>query len=324
MVARLRHWGARTPRTPDGVLRLVDGHGHGAPAEHVGRRYRGRLAASFALTAAFFVVELVAGLTSGSLALIADAGHTATDAVALGAGLLAIRIASRPDHSGRRSYGSYRAEVFASGLAVLLMYGVGAYVVIEAVRRIGSEPAVGSGTMVAVGLLGLLVNLLALVLLRAGSRQSLAVRGAYLEVLGDAVGSFGVLLAAGLIAWSGSASWDTLVAVGIGGFVVLRAISLGRQVLAVLNQQVPAGMDIAIVEADLRAVPGVSDVHDLHLWTLTSGMHVATAHLVAGEDVDQHAVLDGARDVLRDQHGIAHATLQVEPSTHRGCAEVTW
>lgn len=299
-------------------------HGHAPLTEHVGRRFRGRLAAAFALSAAFLVVEFAAGLVSGSLALIADAGHVATDVVVLGASLMATTLAARPDRTGRRTYGSYRAEVLASGLAVLLMYAVGGYVVLGAATRLDHRPDVGSSTMLVVGVLGLAVNAVALALLRGGSGSSLTVRAAYLEVLADALGSVGVLAAAGLIALTGSAVWDTVVALGIGAFVLVRATTLGRQVLAVLNQQVPDGMDLVTVTTDLGSVPGVSDVHDLHLWTLTSGMHVATAHLVTVDGADQHAVLDRARDVLRQRHGISHATLQVEPTSHRGCAEISW
>lgn len=307
---------------------MADGHGHRhgqpVPAEHVGRRYRGRLAVAFALSAAFLLVEIVAGLASGSLALIADAGHMASDVVVLGAGLVAIALAGRPDRTGRRTYGSYRAEVFASGLAALLMYAAGGYVLVGAALRLGERPEIGSTTMLAVGALGLVVNVVALLLLQAGSGASLTVRAAHQEVLADAVGSVGVLVAAGLVTLTGSPVWDTVVALAIGGFVLVRATSLGRQVLAVLNQQVPDGMDLDAVTGDLAAVAGVRDVHDLHLWTLTSGMHVATAHLVTAEGADAHAVLDGARDVLRQRHGISHATLQVEPADHLGCAEVSW
>ncbi len=299
-------------------------HGHGPVAEHAGARYRRRLAMAFAVTAAFFGVELVAGLLSGSLALVSDAGHMAADVVALGASVVATRIASRPDRSGRRTYGSYRAEVFASGLAALLMLGVSAYVVIEAVRRIGSDHEVASTTMFVVGLTGLVVNLVAMVLLRGGSKESLNVRGAYVEVLADAAGSVGVIAASALIAWTGRPVWDVVVALAIAAFVVIRAVALGRQVLAVLGQHAPVGVDPAAVERDLAGVADVADVHDLHLWTLTSGMNVATAHLVAADAADHHAVLDTARDVLRDRHGIVHATLQVEPTSHEGCQEIAW
>ena len=295
----------------------------GGPAS-AGGRYRGRLAAAFAVTAAFFIVELVAGFLSGSLAVVADAGHMATDVVALGASLVATRIATRPDGTGRRTYGSYRSEVFAAGLATLLMVGVGIFVVVEAVGRIGGTAVVASGVMIAVGLVGLAVNLGCALLLRGGSRESINVRGAYLEVLGDAAGSAGVLVGGVLVAVTGSPVWDVVVACAIGLFVLVRAVGLGRSVLRVLGQHAPEGIDPAAVEADLAAVPGVAQVHDLHLWVLTSGMNVATAHLVARDDAELHQVLDAARDVLADKHHIDHATLQVEPADHRGCGELGW
>ncbi|MBW8732454.1 MAG: cation transporter, partial [Terrabacter sp.] len=163
------------------------GHGHGPPqgasALHAGGRHRWRLAVAFGLVAAFFCVELAAGLASGSLALLSDAGHMAADVVTLGAALVATRIATRTDTTGRRTFGSYRAEVFASGLAVLLMLGVSVYIAVEALGRIGSSPEIASGTMLVVGAIGLLVNVVALLLLRGGAGESLNVRGAYLEVI---------------------------------------------------------------------------------------------------------------------------------------------
>jgi len=279
---------------------------------------------SFALIASFFVVELVTALVSGSLALLSDAGHMAADVVALGAALLATRLATRKDSSGRRTYGSYRVEVFASLLAVLLMLVVAGSVVLESVRRIGGDPEIAVGPMVVVGGLGLLVNLVALLLLRGGAAESLNIKGAYLEVVADTAGSVGVLVAAGLITWTGESVWDVVVALAIGLFVAIRAVMLGRQVLHVLNQNVPAGMRVDDVALDLAAIGGVLDVHDLHLWTLTSGMNVATAHLVTGDETSPHTVLDQARDVLRDRYAIEHATLQVEPSSHTGCQEIDW
>ena len=305
------------------------GHGHGhalgaGGAQHAGGRHRRRLAVAFGLIAAFFVVELVYGLISGSLALLSDAGHMAADVVALGAALIATRLATRPDTTGRRTYGSYRAEVFASLLAVLLMLGVAVYVVIEAVRRIGTTGDVAAGPMLVVGAIGLVINVIALLLLRGGADESLNVKGAYLEVVADTAGSVGVIVAGWLVSATGQRVWDTVVALAIGVFVAVRAIGLGRQVLAVLGQHVPEGMNLDQVTADLAAVDGVQKVHDLHLWTLTSGMHVATAHLVTADQTDTHAVLDRARDVLRSRHGVAHATLQVEPADHTGCDELDW
>ncbi|GGT36166.1 cation transporter [Nonomuraea spiralis] len=296
------------------------GHGHG----HAGARHRWRLAVSFALIGSFFLVELAYGLISGSLALMSDAGHMAADVVTLGAALVATRIAGRPDTTGRRSYGSYRAEVFASLLAVVLMLGVALYVVTEAIGRIGGTAEVSSGPMLVVGAIGLVVNLIALLLLRSGASESLNVKGAYLEVVADTAGSVGVIVAGWLVSTTGQAFWDTVVALAIGIFVAVRAVSLGRQVFAVLGQHVPEGVDAAAVAADLAAIEGVRNVHDLHLWTLTSGMNVATAHLVTEEPGDNHAVLDRARELLRQRHHIAHATLQVEPVDHQGCDELGW
>ena len=297
-------------------------HGHGHP--NAGATHRWRLHVAFALVAAFFVVELTSAVAGGSLSLLSDAGHMAADVVALGAALVATRIASRPDTTGRRTFGSYRAEVFASGLAALLMLGVAVYIVVAAVGRIGDEPEVASTLMVVVGLLGLVVNVVALALLRGGAAESLNVKGAYVEVVADTVGSVGVVVAGLLVAATGSSAWDTGIALAIAAFVAVRAVLLGREVLAVLGQHAPAGIVPADAEVALRGVGAVVDVHDLHLWTLTSGMHVATAHLVTTPDGETHAVLDAARARLTDDFGIAHATLQVEPADHTGCEELTW
>ncbi len=178
-----------------------------------------------------------------------------------------------------------------------------------------------SGPLLLVGALGLLVNLVALGLLRGGAGESLNVKGAYLEVVADTVGSLGVIAAGLLVAWTGDGWWDTLVAGAIAVFVAVRAVLLGREVLAVLGQHAPAGMDPAEVESALCGVPGVATVHDLHLWTLTSGMHVATAHLVATGDTD--AVLLAAGRMLQRDFGVEHATLQVESDAQR-CSELSW
>jgi cobalt-zinc-cadmium efflux system protein len=295
------------------------GHDH-----HAGARHRWRLALTVGLVGVFFVVEVAVALASGSLSLLSDAGHMAADVVGLTAALVATRVATRRDTTGRRTYGSYRAEVFASALAVLLMVGVSAYVVVEAVRRIGEPVAVGGGAMLTVGAVGLLVNVVALVLLRGGVQESLNVRGAYLEVVADAAGSLGVIAAALLIRLTGNAAWDTGVAVAIGVFVAVRAVMLGRQVLAVLGQHMPAGVEPASVTADLAGIGGVADVHDLHVWTLTSGMNVATAHLVSESGADVQRILREGQTLLRDSHDIAHATLQVEPTTGEQCHDTDW
>ncbi|CAN7304826.1 cation diffusion facilitator family transporter [Knoellia sp. LjRoot47] len=302
----------------------MSGHSHGAGAGahgHAGGRHRWRLAIAFGLVAAFFGVELVAGILSQSLALLSDAGHMAADVVTLGAALVATRIATRPDTTGRRTFGSYRAEIFASGLAVLVMVGVSVYTVVEAIGRIGAATEVGSTAMFVVGGIGLVVNVVSLLLLRGGASESLNVKGAYLEVVADTVGSIGVIVAAALVLTTGSPVWDTVVALAIGAFVMVRALRLGREVVAVLGQHAPANAVPEDVLRALEAVDGVSEVHDLHVWTLTSGMDVATAHLVAAGPAD--GVLDGATTVLREQFDIAHATLQVETSDKQ-CRGVDW
>jgi len=291
---------------------------------HAGGRHRWRLAVSFGLILAFFVVELFSAITSGSLALLTDAGHMAADVVALGAALVATHVATRPDRTGTRSFGSYRAEVFASGVAVLLMWGVSIYVVVEAIGRIGEEPDLASGTMVVVGVIGLVVNVAALLLLRGGASESLNVKGAYLEVFADAVGSVGVIVAGLLVRATGDGVWDTVIALGIGVFVAVRATMLGREVLRVLGQHAPASTDPREIDRALMSIAGVEGVHDLHVWTLTSGMDVATAHIVASHDADPTAVLVAARTLLRETYSLAHATVQVEYAKDASCHEADW
>ncbi|MGB5951627.1 MAG: cation diffusion facilitator family transporter [Ornithinimicrobium sp.] len=289
---------------------------------HAGAKHRWRLLVAFVLIASFFVVELVAGLLAQSLALLSDAGHMAADVVTLGAALFATRIATRVDRTGRRTFGSYRAEIFASGFAVLVMIGMSVYIAVEAVRRLGDTTDPAAGTMLVVGGLGLLVNLIALFLLRGGAGESLNVKGAYLEVVADTLGSVGVIVAALMVQWTGNGAWDTLVALAIAVFVFVRAIFLAREVLTVLGQHAPAGIEPDDMIRALEQVPGVMAVHDLHVWTLTSGMDVATAHLVAGHDSQD--VLTAAARMLREEFNIAHATLQVEDQNAAPCEGASW
>ena len=295
-----------------------------APGAHAGARHRRRLLVAVVLIGIFFVVELVTGLLIGSLALISDAGHMAADVVTLSAALAATVLAARPDRSGRRTFGNYRIEVFAALLAVLIMLGVATAVLIGGIRRFGQDVHIDTGPMLLVGVLGLVVNLIVLAMLHGGAAESLNVKGAYLEVMADTIGSVGVVAAALLISWTGHGVIDTVVALAVGAFIAVRAVWLGREVLSVLGQAAPADIHPAEVHAQLSALPGVADVHDLHLWTLTSGMEVATVHLMLFDGVDPHPVLDAAQELLREQHGIAHATVQTEPTDHHGCLEIGW
>ncbi len=303
---------------------VLTGHPHSHYVGHAGGRHRWRLTAAFTLVVGFFVVELTYGLLTGSLALLSDSGHVAADVVALGAALVATRVATRPDTTGRRTYGFYRVEVFASALAVLLMLAAATYVVVEAFIRIGKPVEVETGPMLMVGGLGLLVNIVAMTLLRGGAADSLNVKGAYLEVLADTANGVGIMLAGWLVWRTGDDYWDTIVALAIGVFIAVRAVVLGRQVLAVLGEEVPAGADVDRVAADLFAIEDVVEVHDLHLWTLTSGMNVATAHLVTPDPAAHQTVLRQAHTVLRENHGIAHATLQIETAKPPEGEEPDW
>ena len=300
------------------------GHGHDVASGHAGARHRPRLVLAFMLVLALFVVELGAGLLSGSLALISDAGHMAADLVALGAALVATRIATRPDKTGLRSFGSYRAEVFAAGLTVLIMLGVAAYVVIEALARIGAATSIQTPAMIVVGVLGLIVNIVSMLLLHTGAKESLNVKGAYYEVLADAAGSVGVIVAGTLVAMTGAVIWDTGIALAIGAFVAVRAVVLGRQVLHVLGQHAPKDVCLDEVVSGLGRIEGVGDIHDLHVWTLTSGMNVATAHLLVTGKRSSQDVLTEAQQLLQREHSIEHATLQIETAPTRQCHEVTW
>lgn len=300
-------------------------HHHGHAKVRAGERHVGRLVAAFAVLAVFMVVELVAGFVTGSLALLSDAGHMVTDVAGLGMALAAIRLAGRGGRVGDgRTFGLYRLEILAALANAVLLFGVAGYVLFEAVSRFGDAPEIHTTALLVVASFGLGANLVAFWLLREGSKESLNVEGAYLEVLADTVGSVGVILAAVAIEVTGWTWIDPAVGVAIGAWVVPRTWRLASKALRILLQAAPEGMDVDEVRADLAEVDGVIDVHDLHVWTLTSEMDVASAHLMVGLDADAHAVLDRAREVLQGRYGIDHATLQVEPEDHRGCADVTW
>lgn len=301
-----------------------DRHQHAPGALGAGTRYRPRLEIAFCAVAAFFVAQVVVALAAGSLALLSDAGHMLTDAIGLGMALAAIMVAARSSRERGRTYGLYRLEVLAALANAILLVGVAVYVLVEAVARIGDDPGVPGLPVLVMGCVGLAVNLAVLALLREGSRESMNVRGAYLEVLGDSLGSLGVIVAAVVLLTLQWEPIDALVGVAIGCFMVPRALRLAWDALRVLSQIAPAHVDVHALTSDLGAIPGVVDVHDVHVWTLTSAMDVATAHLMVALGADHHAVLDRARVLLREQYGIDHATLQVEPEDHQGCEDIAW
>jgi cobalt-zinc-cadmium efflux system protein len=300
-------------------------HAHSTAAARASERYRPRLLVAFTIGATFLVVETIVAFISQSLVLLSDAGHMLTDVVGVGMALAAITVASRAGGGrGRRTFGLYRLEVLAALANAILLFGVAGYVLWAAVRRLGDPVDVPAAPVLAVAAVGLVLNLVSYLLLRPGAEESMNVRGAALEVLADAVGSAVVLVAAVVM---GVTSWDwvdPVAAIGLGLFILPRAARLAAQALRVLLQAAPPHIDLAGVQADLADIPGVLDVHDLHIWTLTSDMEVATAHVMIGPSTDSHAVLDQAQQRLRERHGVEHATLQLEPSDHTDCDEVGW
>jgi cobalt-zinc-cadmium efflux system protein len=304
------------------MIVVAESHQHGE--FRAGARHRHRLAWVLAMVVTFMVAEIVGGVLTGSLALLSDAGHMATDALGLAMSLAAIVAATRGDRSAQRTFGLYRLEILAALANAVLLFGVAGYVLYEAALRIQNPTEILSGPMLAVALIGLAVNVLAWWLLRRGADESINVEGAYLEVLADLLGSIGVIVAA-IVVWT--TDWlyaDPIIGAAIGLFILPRAWRLGRRAIRVLVQAAPEDLDMDRLRRSLASIDGVADVHDLHVWTLTSEMNVASVHLMTPEAVDPHPVLDEARRLLEVDYGIAHATLQVEPDTHRGCAELAW
>ncbi len=303
------------------------GHGHGAQgaeAASASGRYTKRLSLSFAILLAFFVLEAAVGYLTSSLALLSDAGHMLTDVLGVGMALAAITTARRPV-SGQRTFGLYRIEVLAALANSVLLFGVAGYILYEAIGRFLEPPEVAGVPMMLTAAAGLVANLVVFALLRHGAGESLNVRGAYLEVLADTVGSGGVLIG-GALAWAFGWYWaDPVVALAVGLFVLPRTWKLARQALRILVQEAPEGMDVAELHSDLAALPSVAEVHDLHVWTLTSGMEVASAHLTTKADADHGGVLIAAQRLLAERYSIDHATLQVEPrECARRCGSLSW
>jgi len=269
-------------------------------------------------------VEIVAAISTRSLALLSDAGHMLTDVAGLAMALAAIHLATRGNSRQHRSFGLYRLEIFAALVNAIFLFGVAIYVMVEAARRIDDAPELATGVVLVVAIVGLVANLISYRLLRAGAKESMNVEGAYLEVLADLVGSAVVIVSAVVISITDWRWVDPLAGAALGLWILPRAFGLARKAMRVLLQAAPAGIDLVAVRADLAGLPDVVDVHDLHVWTLTSEMDVATAHLMIRNGADAHSVLDQARHLLDERYHLAHATLQIEPEDHTGCDSVSW
>ena len=272
------------------------------------------------ITLVVLVVELVGAALSGSLALLADAGHMLTDAAAIGLALFAATLAARPA-TPQRTFGYQRAEILAATLNAVLLLGVAGFVLFEAARRWVDSAEVEAGPMLAFALVGLVANAASLAVLRGGQAESLNMRGAYLEVLGDLLGSLAVIAAAGVILVSGYTRADAVASVVIALLILPRTWLLLRDAVDVLLEATPRNVDLRDVREHIRRVDGVVDVHDLHAWTITSGMPVLSAHVVVSDEALAERgggrILDELCACLGDHFDVAHCTFQLEPVTHR-------
>ncbi|WP_019058844.1 cation diffusion facilitator family transporter [Streptomyces prunicolor] len=296
------------------------GHSHGAPVTGTATAaYRGRLRVALGITITVMVVEVVGGLLADSLALIADAAHMATDALGLGMALLAISFANRPA-TGNRTFGYARGEILAALANCLLLLGVGGYVLYEAIQRFVTPADTEGGLTIVFGLIGLVANMISLTLLVRGQKDSLNVRGAFLEVAADALGSLAVIIAAVVILTTGWQAADPIASLAIGLMIVPRTLKLLRETLDVLLESAPKDVDMQDVRAHILGLDGVEDVHDLHAWTITSGMPVLSAHVVVRTDVlnaiGNEKMLHELQGCLGDHFDVEHCTFQLEPRGH--------
>jgi cobalt-zinc-cadmium efflux system protein len=287
-------------------------HAHGSAAA----AHRGKLVAVLVLSLAILVVEALGGIVSNSLALLADAGHMLTDVAGVAMALLAIWFAGRKPSNGR-TFGYLRIEILAAVTNAFLLFGVAAFILFEAWRRLSEPPQIASGLMLAVALVGLAANAASLFLLRDAQRESLNMRGAYLEVMGDFIGSGAVIVAAIVIALTRWATADALASAVIALLILPRMIGLLREATDVLLEATPKGIDMDHVRGHILDAPGVIDCHDLHAWTITSGMNVVSAHVILAEGADPTATLDALCACLSDDFDIEHSTFQLETTDRR-------
>jgi len=294
------------------------GHDHGGADTRVSR-----MLIAAGILSVFFVIELTTALLINSIALLADAGHMLTDLVAMFMGLTAVLLARHGSASAKRTYGWHRAEVFTAVANAVLLLFVAGFILYEAVKRFGDAPDIPGVPMIVVALAGLIANAVVVLLLRSHSESSLAVKGAYMEVVADTVGSIGVLIAGIVTVTTRWPYADVVVAVLVALWVLPRAIALARAALRILSESSPSHIDVEELRSALCGLDGVTEVHDLHVWTLVPGKDMATAHLTS--TADSAKVLDEAKAVLAAR-GLEHATIQIEtPDAAGDChCEASW
>jgi len=278
--------------------------------------HRGRLAIVLGISSAILVAEVIVGVAANSLALLADAGHVFADVAGTALALTAIWLAARPA-TRARSFGFYRFEILAAVVNALLLFAIAGYVLFEAWRRLFQSPAVETGPMLVVAATALIANGVAAWLLRAAQAESLNLRGAYLEVLNDAFGSAAVLIAALVIRFTGFVQADAIASGLIGLLILPRTWGLLREAVDVLLEATPKDVDLAQVREHILEAPGVRDVHDLHAWTITSGLNVVSAHVTIDEGATPAEVLDALCRCLASQFDVEHSTFQLETLDRR-------
>ncbi|GAA5503876.1 metal cation efflux system protein CzcD [Deinococcus xinjiangensis] len=294
---------------------MAEGHSHSGGHSHGKDANARQLTIALALTGTFLVVEVVYGILSGSLALLSDAGHMLTDVAALALSLFAIRMGQRAADK-RRTFGYRRTEILAAALNAGALFAIGFYILFEAYKRLNEPVDVQTTPMLIVATLGLVVNIISARVLVGGSEGSLNVKSAYLEVMGDLLGSVAVILGAILIRFTGLTWIDPVLGALIGLWVLPRTWTLLKASVNVLLEGVPDGLDLDALRAEIAALPGVQEVHDLHVWSVTSGENNLTVHLVSP---DPAVNLTAQVAELAEQYEIEHVTVQIEASnSHAG------
>jgi len=286
-------------------------HDHASHREHAATDNRRRLLAVLLLNAAYLVAEVIGGLAVNSLALLSDAGHMLTDVAALALALFALWFAARPPDP-RRSYGFYRVEILAALFNGVALLAITAVIIVEAVRRLEQPPPVGGLGLLIIAGGGLVVNLLGAYLLQHGHAHSLNIRAAFYHLLADALGSLGAILAGVFILAFGWTVADPILAIGIAALIVVSAVGLVGEAVDVLLEAVPRHIDTEQLRAALLDLPGVIGVHDVHVWTLTTGMYALSCHVVVACEAFACPKLDEIRRLLHDRFGVPHMTVQIE------------
>jgi len=295
------------------------GHDHGHGAATATGRHRQALLAVMALSALVAVAEVIGAVITGSLVLLADAAHMTADVFGVGLSLLAAYFAARPP-TGRRTFGYARAEILAAMANAVLLLGMAAFIITEAIRRLMSPSGVDSGLLVVFGAIALAAGGVSLLLLRRGQGESLNVRGAFLEVASDTLGAAAVIVTGVVIAATGFTRADPIASLAVGVLILPRTWRLLRDTVDVLLEASPRGMDLTEVRRHMTTLSGVRDVHELHAWTITSGLPVLSAHVVVDPGVMADGrcatMLDRLQDCLRGHFDVEHSTFQLEPAGH--------